>query len=164
MLRNSAICKIRFLLIILFPVLLILLLSCQKKQDTREEVKDKAPVNQVVKDTLPNPIKAITGEEHFKTIIDSSGEQLLVIDFYADWCVPCKVLAPTILEIARENSDKASFYKLDIEKHRKIAIQYRVMGIPYIVFIKNKEVVHAVTGVSPKKIYIDAIVKFSQGS
>ena len=164
MLIHRALCRMRFLLIILFPVLFVSLLSCAKKQDTKKEEKSKAPVNQEVKDTLPSPIITITSEEQFNTIIDSSGEQLLVIDFYADWCVPCKMLSPTILEIARENKDKASFYKLDVDKHRKIAVQYRVMGIPYIVFIKNKEVVHAITGISPKEAYIEAIVKFSQSS
>ena len=164
MLRNTAKCQIRFLLIILLPILTISLLSCAKKQDDKKVDKGKTPVNQTTKETLPNPIITITSEEHFKTIIDSSGEQLLVIDFYADWCVPCKMLSPTILEIARENKYKASFYKLDVDKHRKIAAQYRVMGIPYIVFIKNKEVKHAITGISPKEIYIEAIVKFSQSS
>ena len=118
----------------------------------------------MAKAPLPSPVITITSEEHFKTIIDSSGEQLLVIDFYADWCAPCRMLSPVILEIAREHKDKASFYKLDVDKHRKIAAHYRVRGIPYIVFIKNKEIKHAITGISPKETYIEAIVKFSQSS
>ena len=164
MLRNRALYRIRFLLIILYPILLASLLSCAKKQDTKKEEKSKAPVKQVAKAPLPSPVITITSEEHFKTIIDSSGEQLLVIDFYADWCAPCRMLSPVILEIAREHKDKASFYKLDVDKHRKIAAHYRVRGIPYIVFIKNKEIKHAITGISPKETYIEAIVKFSQSS
>lgn len=164
MLRIITRYQTKSLLIILLFTLIVSLLSCAKKQDKDTEEKNKAPVNQTVKDTLPNPIITITSEEQFKTIIDSSGEQLLVIDFYADWCMPCKMLSPRILEIARENKGKASFYKLDVDKHRKIAAQYRVMGIPYIVFIKNKEVVHTITGISPKELYIKAIVKFSQSS
>jgi thioredoxin 1 len=152
------------LTISLFSIILVSLFLCVKKQENDKVREHTAPVKQTVKDTLPNPIIMIKSEEQFKTIIDSSGERLLVIDFYADWCVPCKVLAPTILEIAREHSDKASFYKLDVDKLRKIAAKYRVMGIPYIVFIKNKEVVHTITGISPKEAYLETIKKFTQSS
>ena len=156
--------RIKCLLISLLPVLIVSLFLCANKQEKDNVRENNTPVKQTVKDTLPNPVITIKREEQFKAIIDSSGERLLVIDFYADWCVPCKMLAPTILEIAREHSDKASFYKLDVEKHRKIAVQYRVMGIPYIVFIKNKEVVHTITGISPKEAYLETIKKFTQSS
>lgn len=138
--------------------------SCSKKQEKDKVEKSKAPVEQTVKDTLPNPIITIKSEEQFNAIIDSSGDHLLVIDFHADWCVPCNILSPIILEIAREHSDKASFYKLDVDRHRKIAVQFRVRGIPYIVFIKNKEVVHTITGISPKEVYLETIKKFTQSS
>ena len=157
----------------LLPVLTVSLFLCANKQEDSNEGVNNSPVKKTVKETVTNPVNKepvtdpvimIKSDEQFKAIIDSSGERLLVIDFYADWCVPCKMLAPTILEIAREHSDKASFYKLDIEKHRKIAVQFRVMGIPYIVFIKNKEVVHTITGISPKETYLETIKRFAQNS
>jgi len=102
-------------------------------------------------------VTAITSEDQFKSIVDTSGNRLLIFDLYADWCVPCKILSPLLEELATENSARASFYKVDIERHRGIASAYNVMGIPYVIFIKNKKTVHSITGVSPKEKYLEAI-------
>lgn len=111
--------------------------------------------------TVASPITTIESEEQFVAIIDSSKNRLLVFDLYADWCVPCRILTPTLEKLALENRKKASFYKINIDKHRNIAALFRVSGIPFIVFVKNKTGVFALTGLQPKEAYQNAINQFA---
>jgi thioredoxin 1 len=102
-------------------------------------------------------VKAISGVDEFKKVVDSSGDRLLLFDLYADWCLPCRVLSPMLEEIAKEHKDKVTVYKVDIAKHQDIAVGLGVTGIPYVVFVKNKTGAHAMTGVQPKQAYVRAI-------
>lgn len=122
--------------------------------------KDEKTAPAITKKAAPL-IKTIGSEEELKTIIESSGDRLLVFDLYADWCMPCKVLSPLLEEIAKENKSRASFYKINIDNHKRIAAQFGVSGIPYVVFLKNQKTVHALTGIMPKEKYVQAINKFS---
>ncbi len=74
----------------------------------------------------------------------------VVVDFYADWCGPCKVIGPTIDELYQEYDGKAKIGKIDIDQNRAIATKYEVMSIPTILFIKNGEVVDTIMGAVPK--------------
>ncbi len=106
-------------------------------------------------------IKKISGVEQLKTIIQSSDNGLIMIDFYADWCGPCRQLSPRLEKIAMENGDKVTIYKLDIEKHKKIAAQYGVRSIPFVAFFKQQKVVHQMTGLQPTKEYLKIIKELS---
>ena len=107
-------------------------------------------------------VGAIQNEKEFKTIIESSGERLLVFDFYADWCAPCKQLSPLLEEIAKENRDKASFYKINIDEQKLLAQSFRVTGIPLVVFVINKTAVHTLPGLRSKDTYVKLINHFSR--
>jgi thioredoxin len=106
-------------------------------------------------------IKNISGAEQLQTIIQSSDSGLIMIDFYADWCGPCRTLSPRLEKIAQENGNKVTIYKLDIEKHKKIAAQYGVRSIPFVAFFKNKKIVHQLKGLYPANAYLKAINQFS---
>jgi len=106
-------------------------------------------------------IKAISGAEHLKTIIQSSDNGLIMIDFYADWCGPCRQLSPRLEKIAQKNGNKVTIYKLDIEKHKKIAAQYGVRSIPFVAFFRQQKVVHQMTGLYPQNEYLKIINQFS---
>ena len=140
--------KIRFLfganLIIIF-LLTWMLCACQNS--------DSPPSH--------SSIKKITGIEQLKTIIQSSDNGLVMIDFYADWCGPCRQLSPRLEKIAMENGDKVTIYKLDIEKHKKIAAQYGVRSIPFVAFFKQQKVVHQMKGLYPANAYLEVINQFS---
>ena len=137
-------------------ILAALPFSCADKEERAPQ-----PVSQPVQKKVYGTVTPITGEEHFKAVLDSSAVRLMVIDCYADWCGPCRVLAPLIAELAGEYGGRASFFKLDVERHRGIAAQYRIAGIPYVAFLKNREVVHSITGLAPKQTFAEAIVSFS---
>lgn len=104
-------------------------------------------------------VKPIESTNQFDSVLQSSGRKLLVFDLYADWCGPCKILAPILEEVAKEQNQKADFYKIDVDKHTRIAQQFRVKGIPYVVFVKEGQVIHTMTGVQPKVTYLEAVEK-----
>ena len=68
------------------------------------------------------------------------GDKLVVIDFWAQWCGPCRALGPTIDEVAEEYKDRAIIGKCDTDENNDIAIQFGVRNIPMLVFVKNGEV------------------------
>lgn len=82
----------------------------------------------------------------------------VMVDFYADWCGPCKMIAPAIEELASEYEGKIRIGKVDTDANRAIASQYNVMSIPTIVFIKGGKVVDTVVGALPKAT-LDAKLK-----
>jgi thioredoxin 1 len=109
-------------------------------------------------------IPLIENEKQFAEIIESSGERLLMFDLYADWCAPCKELAPILEEIVKENSDRVTAYKVDVDENKAIAASLRMTGIPFVVFVKNKTVRHSFLGLYPKKTYVKAIKTFSKST
>lgn len=66
-------------------------------------------------------------------------EKPVLVDFYADWCGPCKMMAPIIAEFAQKYADKVDVYKLNIDKSFEIAAKYNVMSIPTLILFKNGE-------------------------
>lgn len=121
----------------------------------------KAAPREPVEKKASDVIITVQGENKFNEIINSDKNRLFVIDFYADWCQPCRILSPMIKEIAKEYKEMASFCKVDIDKNRPLAVKYKVSGIPHIVFIKNGAIIHSMTGLMAKEAYIEAIKKFS---
>lgn len=78
-------------------------------------------------------------------------EQTVVIDFWAAWCGPCRMIAPIIEELAEEYSGRAIIGKLNVDENRQLAIDYGVMGIPTLLFFKGGQVVERVVGYRQKK-------------
>ncbi len=76
----------------------------------------------------------------------------VVVDFYADWCGPCKMMAPVIDELAGDYEGKARIGKLNTDENRGIASKYNIMSIPTILFIKDGQVVDQVVGAVPKTV------------
>ncbi|MFC1828246.1 thioredoxin family protein [Thermodesulfobacteriota bacterium] len=107
-------------------------------------------------------IPLIENEKQFAEIVELSGERLLMFDLYADWCAPCKELAPILDEVVRENNGRVSAYRVNVDDNRAIAASLRMTGIPFVVFVKNKAVLHSFLGLYPKKTYVKAIETFSK--
>jgi thioredoxin len=107
-------------------------------------------------------ISKVKNAEHFQQIMDNSNDRLLVVEFYADWCPPCKELTPILEEIAKENKDKVDVYEINTDENSNLAYAYRVTGIPHVVFIKNKENLMSLNGLYPKEMYLKVISRFSQ--
>ena len=82
-------------------------------------------------------------------MLDAQGPVL--VDFFATWCGPCKMLAPTLDEVAAETAGKAAVYKLDIDQSPDIAQKYGVMSVPTLMVFENGQVKNQAVGVQPKQ-------------
>ena len=74
----------------------------------------------------------------------------VLVDFYADWCGPCKMMSPVVDELSREYEGRLKVGKVNVDENTNVAQQYRVMSIPTILLIKNGQVVDQVVGAVPK--------------
>lgn len=88
-------------------------------------------------------------EETFETEALKS-EIPVLVDFYADWCGPCKMVAPIMDAMAEKYAGKAKICKINIDEQRKLAIANKVMSIPTLFFIKDGEVKERITGALPQ--------------
>ncbi len=98
----------------------------------------------------------ILSSENFESEVLKSDKPVM-IDFWAEWCGPCKMLTPIIDELAEEFSDKIKICKLNVDEVRDIAMSYRVMSIPTVIFFKGDEQIAREVGVKPKEDYISII-------
>lgn len=87
-------------------------------------------------------------------------DKLVVIDFWAEWCGPCKMVGPIIDEIGNEYQDKVVVGKLDVDNNDETTAKYGIRNIPTVLFIKNGEVVDKVVGAGPKTMFTDKIDKY----
>ena len=83
-------------------------------------------------------------------------EKLVLVDFYATWCGPCKMLAPVVSEIAEDYKEKLEVYKVNIE-NQELALKYDIMSIPTLMFFKNGEVINTSVGFRSKSELKDTI-------
>ncbi|MET1124353.1 MAG: thioredoxin [Archaeoglobaceae archaeon] len=91
-------------------------------------------------------MKKLSAEE-FRKVIES--ENLVVVDFYADWCLPCRYLSPILEKLEKEFSD-VKFYKLDVDEEQEVAIEYGIASIPTVLFFRRGKVVGGFIGAMPE--------------
>lgn len=86
----------------------------------------------------------------------------VLVDFWAAWCGPCRMVAPIVEELAKEYEGKISFAKVDVDQNPKMASQYGIMSIPTLLIFKNGAPISNIVGVRPKadlKKNLDAVLK-----
>ena len=92
----------------------------------------------------------------FDEVVLKSDKPVLV-DFWATWCGPCRMLGPVIEELATEYGGRVVVGKVDVDNNQEFAAKYGVRNIPTVLVFKDGEVVGRQVGVAPKKIYTDAL-------
>ncbi|MCX8172144.1 MAG: thioredoxin [Archaeoglobaceae archaeon] len=97
--------------------------------------------------TLNEPIKL--DSKNFDRV--TSENENVVVDFWAEWCMPCKYLAPVIDELAKEFAGKVVFGKLNVDENHNIAVNFGISAIPTLIFFKNGKVMDSIVGAMPKK-------------
>ena len=81
----------------------------------------------------------------------------VLVAFWAEWCQPCKMLAPTIEELANDYSGRAKIGKLDVDGNKETAMKFQIQSIPTVVLIKGGEVVGKFVGMQPKDAFANAL-------
>lgn len=107
---------------------------------------------------MSNNILYLNEDDFRNEVLDSS--QLVLVDFYADWCMPCKMLSPILEELATTNSDSLKVAKLNVDNARNLAEQYHVTGIPSMIFFKNGLPVANIAGLHSLQELQDEVEKF----
>ena len=94
----------------------------------------------------------------FNQIIQS--EKPVLVDFFAEWCGPCKTMAPILKDVKQEIGDTAMIVKVDVDKNPQAAQQFQVQGVPTLILFRKGEVLWRQSGVVPKNGLVGVINKF----
>ena len=92
---------------------------------------------------------------NFSELIQDS--KLVIVDFWATWCGPCRMISPLLDELEEEMADQITVMKVNVDDADEIAAQYRIMSIPTLLFIKNGQIVDKTVGAMPKPALADKI-------
>jgi thioredoxin 1 len=134
-------------------VLILIIIGClsisiQSAEKVEPAAKDTATAN--AKSAVVDSSQQIA-----EKIVNSKVPVL--VDFWAVWCGPCRMLNPTIKELEKEFGKKVLFMKVNVDIHRGIAEYFSVNAIPAVFIIKDKAVVKMLPGLQPKQMYVDAL-------
>jgi len=97
------------------------------------------------------PIIHVENKDHLTKLLTEAEDKLVVIDFYATWCGPCKAIAPEILTLSNTILD-VLFLKVDVDENDTIASEYEIEAMPTFAFVKNKKLVTSFSGARIEKV------------
>ena len=95
--------------------------------------------------------------KEFKELLEKEG--LVLVDFYATWCGPCKMMTPVLEELAEELKDDVTIAKIDVDEESELAGEYRISSIPTLVLLKNGKPVDSAIGYRPASFLVEMINK-----
>ncbi|HEX2935629.1 MAG TPA: thioredoxin [Bacteroidales bacterium] len=147
-------------IIIGIGLLLLPLVSCKSQtKDNKPEQKEETTAAQ------KSNIEHLTAASFKQKVFDYekhkdwkyAGDKPAIIDFYADWCGPCRIVAPTVAQIAEEYKGKVNVYKVNVDNEQELASVFGISGIPAILFIPMTEQPQLSAGVINKEAFDKAI-------
>ena len=144
-------------LIIIFIALLLFINTMLNDQNNSTQVDVNNITNQNLESEVSSDMEVMSvSNENFEGEVLKSDKKVL-IDFYADWCGPCKMLSPIVEEVARDNSD-IKVVKINIDENEELAVKYGVASIPTLIVIENGEVKNIRVGLMSKS-EVEELVK-----
>ena len=98
----------------------------------------------------------VFNEENFEEQVLNS-DKTTIVDFYADWCGPCKMMSPIIDSIAEEKSDSIKVGKVNVDENQELAMKYNIMSIPTVLVFKNGNISKTFIGVTSKEEILESL-------
>lgn len=100
-------------------------------------------------------VMKLNNENFDEEVIKSN--KTVIVDFYADWCGPCKMMSPILEDIAKEVGDKAKVCKVNVDECRDLAMEYDIMSIPTLIIFKNGKFINKLIGLHDKQDILNCI-------
>ncbi|MCF8050693.1 MAG: thioredoxin family protein [Desulfobacterales bacterium] len=119
-----------------------------------------ADTGRSAKGASASSIPSVESLQQWENILSASESGLLVAEFYAQWCAPCREMAPILEALSEKYRNRVLFYRIDIDAQRSLSEPYRVRGIPFTVLIRNREVVDSLLGVHSKRRLSERIERY----
>lgn len=94
--------------------------------------------------------------KNYNTLLEENKDKIVIADFWAEWCGPCKMLGPVLEEIDNEN-DNISVIKINVDEEQDLSMKFGVQSIPTMVVYKNGEAMGQMVGAQPKQAILEAI-------
>jgi thioredoxin 1 len=111
---------------------------------------------------MANGIITLTTSSFDETV--RASDVPVVVDFWAEWCGPCKMIAPILEELAAEHAGKIVVAKLNVDDNPELAMRYNVMSIPTLMVFENGDVARRIVGAKPKHALLQELSEFLPGS
>ena len=102
-------------------------------------------------------MKEVNGQEQWQNEVINSDKPVFV-DFWAEWCGPCRIVSPTVEELSKEYNDKVNFVKVNVDENNELASKYNVFSIPTLAIFRNGKIIAQTAGATSKeslRTYID---------
>jgi thioredoxin len=142
--------------LIILTVFGLLLTSCKGGGQAQEQ-GSKAPGNKFVTELSDESFKKLIFDYEKNEDFRFEGEKPAIIDFYADWCAPCRQLSPLVESIAEEYSGRINVYKVDTDKEKKLASALGITGLPTLLFIPAEGMPRSSLGLISREDMVKAI-------
>lgn len=137
--------------LLIFAAAVTLLAGCGDKKESTEEKNTK--MTHLTAATFKEKVFDYEKNKDWKF----EGDKPVIIDFYADWCGPCKMVAPVLEDLSKEYDGKIQIYKVDTDKEQELASVFGIRSIPSILFIPMEGKPQMTMGALPKESFVQAI-------
>lgn len=147
-------------IILLIPLIAVLLTSCNNKAETKNQIEvitKKENKMTTIHLTKAEFLSKVANFEANPSQWQYLGDKPALIDFYADWCGPCKAIAPVLEELAAEYEDRIYIYKINTETESELAAAFGIRSIPSLLFVPMNEQPQMAAGALPKQQLKEAI-------
>ena len=133
-------------------------MTTTKEDKELEKIKEKKMAEMVKKSQQkPGVVKLTTST--FDNFINET-DLPVVVDFWADWCMPCRIMTPVMEELAQELAGKALFGKVNVDENPDVASRYKIMSIPHFLIFKNGTLVEKIVGAVGRDPLANALKKY----